>query len=146
MGPMCLRGQAIRHRVVPEHAPWRSQSPTQAVYQWILYMYIQSTSLCPTPAWRCFGKHVSLSLFVFSWLVPQRQSLSGWATQSDFLKVAPVLPGKFHEQRSLVGYSPRGHKESDTTERPRAYTHTHTHTHTHSTSSNTSQSWRFASG
>ena len=26
------------------------------------------------------------------------------------------LPGKFHGQRSLVGYSPRGHKESDRTE------------------------------
>ena len=26
------------------------------------------------------------------------------------------LPGKSHEQRSLVGYSPWGHKESDTTE------------------------------
>jgi len=26
------------------------------------------------------------------------------------------LPGKFHGQRSLVGYSSRGHKESDTTE------------------------------
>ena len=25
------------------------------------------------------------------------------------------LPGKFHGQRSLAGYSPRGHKESDTT-------------------------------
>ena len=28
-----------------------------------------------------------------------------------------ILPGKSHGQRSLVGYSPRGHKESDTTER-----------------------------
>ena len=27
-----------------------------------------------------------------------------------------------------MGYSPRGHKESDTVER---LTHTHTHTHTH---------------
>ena len=27
------------------------------------------------------------------------------------------LPGKSHGQRSLVGYSPRGSKESDTTER-----------------------------
>ena len=27
------------------------------------------------------------------------------------------LPGESHEQRSLVGYSPLGHKESDTTER-----------------------------
>ena len=25
------------------------------------------------------------------------------------------LPGEFHGQRSLVGYSPRGHKDSDTT-------------------------------
>ena len=28
-----------------------------------------------------------------------------------------LLPGKFHGQRSLVGYSPRGCKELDTTER-----------------------------
>ena len=28
-----------------------------------------------------------------------------------------ILPGKFHGLRSLVGYSPWGHKESDTTER-----------------------------
>ena len=26
------------------------------------------------------------------------------------------LPGQSHGQRSLAGYSPRGHKESDTTE------------------------------
>ena len=31
--------------------------------------------------------------------------------------------------RSLVGYSPWGHKEWDMTEH--AHTHTHTHTHTH---------------
>ena len=31
---------------------------------------------------------------------------------------SPVfLPGEFHGQRSLVGYSPRGHRESDTTGR-----------------------------
>ena len=27
-----------------------------------------------------------------------------------------ILAWRFHEQRSLVGYHPRGHKESDTTE------------------------------
>ena len=27
-----------------------------------------------------------------------------------------VLPGEFHGQRSLVGYSPWGHKESDISE------------------------------
>ena len=34
--------------------------------------------------------------------------------------MAPVfLPGEFHGQRSLAGYSPCSHKESDTTERLR---------------------------
>ena len=38
---------------------------------------------------------------------------------------APViLPGKVHGQRSLVGYSPWGHKESNTTERLSMHTHT----------------------
>ena len=32
------------------------------------------------------------------------------------MQPTPVsLPGKFHGQRSLVGYSPWGHKESDMT-------------------------------
>ena len=33
------------------------------------------------------------------------------------------LLGKFHVQRHLEGYSPQGHKESDTTERAHAHTH-----------------------
>ena len=36
------------------------------------------------------------------------------------------MPGESHGQRSLAGYSPWGHKESDTTEQ---LTHTNTHTH-----------------
>ena len=40
------------------------------------------------------------------------------------MATTPVfLPGKSHGQRSLAGYSPWGHKESDATER--AHTHTH---------------------
>ena len=31
-----------------------------------------------------------------------------------------LLPGKSHGQRSLVNYSPQGHKESDTTNHIRA--------------------------
>ena len=38
------------------------------------------------------------------------------------------LPGESCGQRSLVGYSPRGHKEMDTNE---GLTHTHRHTYTH---------------
>ena len=37
-----------------------------------------------------------------------------------------LLPGKSHEQRSLAGYSPQGHKESDATE---AIEHTCMHIH-----------------
>ena len=37
---------------------------------------------------------------------------------------------KSHGQRSLVGYSPGGHKELDSTEHT-VHTHTYTHTHTH---------------
>ena len=40
------------------------------------------------------------------------------------------LPWESHGQRSLVGYSPCGHKESNTTEWLNIHTHTHTHTHT----------------
>ena len=44
------------------------------------------------------------------------------------LQPTPVfLPGKFHGQRSLVGSSPWGRTESDTTECMHAHTHTHTH-------------------
>ena len=34
-----------------------------------------------------------------------------------FLKTARCIPGESHGQRGLVGYSPWGRKESDTTER-----------------------------
>ena len=34
------------------------------------------------------------------------------------METSPVfLPGESHERMSLVGYNPRGHNESDTTER-----------------------------
>ena len=40
-----------------------------------------------------------------------------------------LLPGKFHRDRSFVGYKLWGYKESDTTECAHARAHTHTHTH-----------------
>ena len=44
-----------------------------------------------------------------------------WATEEDppwrrAWQPTPVLPGEFHGQRSLAGYSPWGPKKSDTTE------------------------------
>ena len=40
-------------------------------------------------------------------------------------QATPIFsPGKFHGQRSLVGYSPWGHKESDMTDLLSMHTHT----------------------
>ena len=44
--------------------------------------------------------------------------------------VPVFLPGKFHGQRNIVGYSPWGRNELDTTERVSTHTHTHTHMRT----------------
>ena len=41
----------------------------------------------------------------------------------EFWPLAPVImPGKYHEPRGLVGCSPGGHAESDTTEKLNAHT------------------------
>ena len=46
----------------------------------------------------------------------------------EWLPTPVFLPGDFHGQKGLAGYSPQGRKESDMTWQ---LTHTHTHTHTH---------------
>ena len=51
----------------------------------------------------------------------------------DWQPTSVFLPGEFHGQRRLEGYSPWGCKLSDTAEQ---LTHTHTHTHTHTQSYN----------
>ena len=45
-------------------------------------------------------------------------SIPGWGRSPGEGNGKPLqfLPGEFHGQRSLVGYKPRGHKESDMTE------------------------------
>ena len=57
-------------------------------------------------------------------IVPQTQSLYlGWASSGEkipwrreWVPTPVFLPREFHGQRSLVGYSPWCHKDSDTTE------------------------------
>ena len=50
----------------------------------------------------------------------RRHEFNPWVRKFPFRKkwkpTPAFLPGKSHRQRSLVGYSPWGHKESDTTE------------------------------
>jgi len=61
----------------------------------------------------------------------RRQGFDPWVRKIPWSRKwqpTPVfLPGKFHGQRSLVGYSAWSCKELDMTE----HTHTHTHMHTH---------------
>ena len=51
----------------------------------------------------------------------KRQKFHPWVRKihwrREWLPTPVFLPGESHGQRSLVGYSPRGHKDSDTTER-----------------------------
>ena len=50
----------------------------------------------------------------------RRSRFDPWVGKSpwrrEWLPTPVFLPGEFHGQRSLVGYSPWGHKESGTTE------------------------------
>ena len=48
-----------------------------------------------------------------------RVQFLGWEDllEKEMATHSVFLPGKSHGRRNLVGYSPRGHKESDTTER-----------------------------
>ena len=64
-------------------------------------------------------------------LDPQEEIVLFYNYNSQKQQQTPVsLPGIFHGQRSLVGYSPWGLKELDMTKRVHAYMGTHTHTHT----------------
>ena len=48
---------------------------------------------------------------------PKRQRFNPWVGKTPWSgSLQCFLPGKFRRQRSLVGYSPWGHKESDVTE------------------------------
>ena len=50
----------------------------------------------------------------------------GWEDplEKEWQSTPVLLPGKSHGQKSLVGYSPWGRKESDMTERLHSLTHT----------------------
>ena len=69
------------------------------------------------PRWQCWRRETCM---FDPWLgkIPWRRA---WQPAPAF------LPGESHGQRSPVGYTPWGHRGSDTTE------HTHTHTHTQAT-------------
>ena len=81
--------------------------------------------MCRRLPWCLSGKESSSQCrrpgFVpWVWKIPWRRA---WQPTSIF------LPGESHGQRSLAGYNPWGHKESDTAERLSTNLPRHTHTH-----------------
>ena len=54
---------------------------------------------------------VAILLYIEIYIVINRNIKSSWQP------TAILLPGEFHEQRSMVGYSPWGHKELDMSEK-----------------------------
>ena len=69
----------------------------------IFFLQFLVVAKCPTSF---LGRDLSLP----------SKSCSYWCPDRGFFKTLSWGQGKSHEQRSLVGYSPWGHKESDTTE------------------------------
>ena len=55
-----------------------------------------------------------------NWMTPESSlliTILGYPWRKQWQPTPVLLPGKSHGPRSLVGYSPWGHSESDTTER-----------------------------
>ena len=118
--PIFLSGEFNGQRSLTDYSPWGYQESDTT--EWLSLYF----------PWWYSGKeftHQCRRLRFSPWIgkIPWRRK---WQPTPVF------LPGKFHGQRSLEGYSPRGHKRVGhnlVTEQPymRARSRAHTHTHTH---------------
>ena len=68
---------------------------------------------------------------LMAWMVKNLPAVQEIPWRRKWQPTAVFLPGEFHGQRSLVGYSPWGRKESDTTERLHLHFHSYYHSPTH---------------
>ena len=72
-------------------------------------------NICMMEGFRKVNFHVHIRISVFHPWVKKIPWCRKWQTAVVF------LPGKFHRQRSLSGYSPSSCKESNTTEQARLF-------------------------
>ena len=97
----------MQHCVCFRHMPWRFDICTH----------------CEGLPWRLRWERICLQC--------RRPRFSPWLGKipwrREWLPTPVFLPGELHGQRSLAGYSPRGCKESDTTEWRSSRTYTHRH-------------------
>ena len=80
----------------------------------VILQYVKA--VCCHPAYLTYMQSTSYDML--GWMTHRLESrLMGEISTTSYMRSTPVLlPGKSHEQKSLVGYSPWGRKESDTTE------------------------------
>ena len=86
----------------------------------VLYCLRYNRILLPRRPWWSFNLFSATHTSCIS--LDMSKSLSNWYSalcytwRRKWQPTSVFLPGKSHGQRNLIGYSPRGHKESDTTE------------------------------
>ena len=92
---------------------WFSDNPPSRALGWV--SFLSRFPVSPLPIWLTRWRSHLLCRR------PRRCRFDPWVGENPWRRKwqsTPVfLPGKFHGQRSLVGYTPWGHKEPDTTER-----------------------------
>ena len=101
-------------------------------------IYIHLIYLCPINYIICTHTSINETFLVAqirNLSAMQRLRFGSWVRRipqrRKWLHTSVFLPGEFHGQRSLAGYSPWGCKESDVTERLTDARHTYMHTHTY---------------
>ena len=121
--------QRIKNRRIDIEHKEKEQNIGEVLWNFLYFLLLHTKFCFPggtsgkEPACQC-RRHKRRGFNPWVGKIPQRRK---WQPTPIF------LPGKFHGQRSLVGYSPWGHKESGTTE----HTHTHRHIHTKHTPNST---------
>ena len=112
-----------------------SKMPSPMVISHSLSLYLEQQQLTQLALMCCFKAYRLLGTIgtssgdliysIMKWyssknLHAKRCEFNPWVRKiswrSKWQPTAVLLPGKSHRQRSLMGYSPCGHKESDTTE------------------------------
>ena len=132
---------------------WTEGQPHQQEYPRMAGVKAKSGQVLPLSIYICFPNHRSLFHFISPTSIPglpschsgkeptcqsrrcKRCGFEPWVRKKPrrrkWQPTALFLPGESHGQRSLVGYSPGSHKDSNMTKLTCAHAHTHTYTHTH---------------
>ena len=118
--PFVMNTNKVPHRPAAEFSSFLQPLPSSLAFYSMLSFLSLLCFLCHrilyTFCYLCFEYSFTL-LFTYLNFIILQVSIRWLLSQRSRRKWQPtpvLLPGKSHGWRSLVGYSPRGHKESDT--------------------------------